>query len=63
MDLQIPTTALYYRLIDQIDASEFPGSHCVSKSILNLPVHQDVSAEDVSRICEEIGKFMSNPAN
>lgn len=58
LDLQLPTTALYYRLIEQIRFTEFPDSHYIAKSILNLPVHQDVAAEEVNSMCTEIVKFL-----
>jgi len=60
MERDMPTTALYYRLIDQIKISEHPKSHLISQSILNLPVHQDVVQNDVDCLCSEISKFMRN---
>jgi len=34
--------SLYHTLIDAIDPTNFPESHRVANSILNLPVHQDL---------------------
>ncbi len=56
-DQRAPTTALYYRLIDQITKEEFPESHKISNEILNLPVHQDTDHEDIIYICNLIRDF------
>ncbi len=44
------TCALYYRLIEEISRKLFPISYEVSASILNLPVHQDISLLDIDYI-------------
>ncbi len=59
MEREIPTIALYYRMIDQISRDAFPESFRISDSILNLPVHQDISEADVLRICSEIKGFFN----
>lgn len=63
MDKGLPTTALYYRMIDEITVSEHPNSHALSKSILNLPVHQDTEPEDIHTLCvamaDELKKLRS----
>jgi len=59
MEKNIPTTALYYRLISTIDSKQFPVSYNISAEILNLPVHQDISPEDVELICSEISNFLN----
>lgn len=51
MDRHMPTTALYYKMVDNIGQDEFPGSHDLSLSILNLPVHQDTDRHDLERLC------------
>lgn len=53
----IPVTALYYRLIDQIKKEQFPVSFNLSDEILNLPVHQDVNAEDIKILCAFVVDF------
>ena len=53
----IPVTALYYRLIDQIKKEEFPTSFAISNEILNLPVHQDITQNDILEICSAISVF------
>ncbi|MDD2540695.1 MAG: DegT/DnrJ/EryC1/StrS family aminotransferase [Desulfuromonadaceae bacterium] len=59
MERNIPTTALYYRMIDEIDASAYPTSFAISSEILNLPVHQDTTEEDVEYLCKEVNKFFN----
>lgn len=59
MERCMPTTALYYRLISQIGKEEFPLSHNISDEILNLPVHQDTTMEDIRCICEQIQEFLA----
>lgn len=60
MEREAPTTALYYRLISQINPKEFPLSHKISCEILNLPVHQDTDERDVLFICDLIKCFFDN---
>jgi dTDP-4-amino-4,6-dideoxygalactose transaminase len=38
---------LYHTLIEQISGADYPVSHEVAKHILNLPIHQDVNADDL----------------
>ncbi len=59
MDRQLETTALYYRLITEISEQDNPISHGISKSILNLPIHQDISVEEVKCMCTEIKNFFN----
>lgn len=54
MEQGLPTIALYYRLIDAITPVDFPASHALSKGILNLPVHQDTTEEDLVRLCDAL---------
>ncbi len=55
----IPVTALYYRMVAQITPHEYPLSHQLAGEILNLPLHQDITAEDVATVCAEIGRFFA----
>ncbi len=57
---QMPTIALYYRLINAIDPATFPVSCKVSHSILNLPVHQDTSQDDLQALVDEIRQFFES---
>lgn len=57
MDRSIPTTALYYRMIEEIDSNNYPLSFEISNEILNLPVHQDTNAGDIAIICAAIVDF------
>ena len=54
MDKGLPTTALYYRMIDAITSEEHPNAHALSKSILNLPVHQDTLENDLITLCDAL---------
>ena len=54
----ITTSALYYRMIPQIQENEFPESYTISGSILNLPVHQDTTLEQVDFICQSINDLL-----
>lgn len=58
----IPVTALYYRLIAQIKKEEFPVSFAISDEILNLPVHQDVTTEDIKILCDLVVIFFKGKA-
>ncbi|MES2799097.1 MAG: DegT/DnrJ/EryC1/StrS family aminotransferase [Bacteroidota bacterium] len=55
---EITTSALYYRMIPQINQEKFPLSYNISSSILNLPVHQDTTAEQISFICSTINELL-----
>ena len=57
---QMPTIALYYRLVTEIDCAAFPVSGEISSSILNLPVHQDTSRDDLQALTTEIRSFLQN---
>ncbi len=59
MERELPTTALYYRLIDHLVAQEFPISFRISNEILNLPVHQDVNDKDIYDLVSAIGQFFT----
>ncbi len=60
MDIEIPTIALYYRLIDGIAPERYPDSHYLSNNILNLPIHQDVTREELDRLATELRALTSN---
>jgi len=57
MGKEMIVIALYYRLIDEIKIELFPKSHLISQEILNLPVHQDITTEDIESICWEVGNY------
>lgn len=56
----IPTVALYYRMIPQILPSEFALSILISSEILNLPVHQDTILKDIDLVCSKIDDFFGD---
>jgi len=48
------TCSLYYRLIEQIDKNRYPISYEISNSILNLPVHQDITLAGLDFLVEKL---------
>lgn len=46
--------SLYHTMIDCIDQFEFSETHSVSRSILNLPVHQDVYPELIELMISDL---------
>lgn len=50
-------TALYHRLIPNLEATDYPEAHDISNRILNLPIHQDVSHNNLTKMAEILTKF------
>lgn len=50
---EIPVIALYYRMIDIIKEKGFQDALLISNSILNLPVHQDITFSDLDKIADQ----------
>ena len=48
----VRAVALYYKLIDQINEQEHPVSFDISQRILNLPIHQDLTEEDMRSVAK-----------
>lgn len=46
--LNIGVVSLYHTLINPISKDEFPESYALSRHIMNLPLHQDISINDIS---------------
>ena len=46
----VPAVALYYRMIAPIVSGKYEDSIAVSGSILNLPVHQDITLNDIDDV-------------
>lgn len=53
----IITVSLYYQMIEELDENIYPNSFRLSKRILNLPVHQDTTFEDILIICDVINNW------
>lgn len=49
-DAGIGTSSLYHTMVEHITIHQFPNAHWMSRNILNLPVHQDISSEQASHI-------------
>ena len=56
----VTAVALYYKLIHQIEENRYPISHKISRSILNLPIHQDVRPDQISYIAEKLIKVLKS---
>jgi dTDP-4-amino-4,6-dideoxygalactose transaminase len=54
----VTAVALYYQLIDQIDEKHYPISHRISRSILNLPIHQDIRPDQIGYIAKKLIKVL-----
>ena len=63
IDKNVITISLYYRLIEQIKESIYPISHYISNSILNLPVHQDTTENDIISIVDALKESFEELAN
>lgn len=48
------TVALYYQLIPEVMNKGYESAEMISSQILNLPVHQDTTREDIERVCKEL---------
>jgi dTDP-4-amino-4,6-dideoxygalactose transaminase len=59
LDEGLPTIALYYRLVDTIRPEEFPLSHALSRSVLNLPVHQDTTITDLEHLTDRLTRRLA----
>ncbi len=57
LERNMPTMALYYQLVDELDPCEFPVSFDIANSILNLPVHQDTAIDDLVSLVAELEAF------
>ncbi len=48
--------SLYHSLVTPISSAEFSDSHGISRQIMNLPVHQDVSADALDLMVEALSR-------
>ena len=51
--------SLYHTLIHEISAELFPDAHWISKRVLNLPVHQDVSLTALDSLLSHLAVLLS----
>ena len=52
--------SLYHTMIEQISRESYPESHWLSNRILNLPVHQDMTIDQVSPMIEVLLDSIDN---
>jgi len=50
----IPAIALYYRLVKEISEQNYPESYFIANNILNLPIHQDVTFDDLDLVAQTL---------
>jgi len=46
-------------LVDTIRPEEFPLSHALSRSVLNLPVHQDTTITDLEHLTDRLTRRLA----
>ena len=51
---KIPAVSLWYKLIDEIDTSIFVNTKKISDTILNLPIHQDITTQDIDAVLQAL---------
>lgn len=55
--LNVPCVSLWHTLIKEIDKELYPVSKKISASILNLPVHQDITKDDIDYIISKLNSL------
>ncbi|MCU7995610.1 DegT/DnrJ/EryC1/StrS family aminotransferase [Shewanella glacialipiscicola] len=60
LENDMPTVALYYRMIEELSSVDFPTSFAISDQILNLPVHQDTNESDILKLVDGINNFFNS---
>lgn len=55
---EIETVSLYHQMIPQIKKEEYPISHYISNHILNLPIHQDITRDNIDTILKELRNIL-----
>lgn len=54
IDKGVTVVSLYYQLIQEIDENTFPAAYAISRSILNLPTHQDIEQHDLDSVIQAV---------
>lgn len=57
VDRGLKPTSLYHKLTEHLDARDFPLAYKLADTILNLPVHQDCSIEDIDELVNVINDW------
>ena len=52
--------SLYHTLVDGIRPGDYPVSHLLSRSILNLPVHQDLRTEHLAALIQHLTRVIDD---
>jgi dTDP-4-amino-4,6-dideoxygalactose transaminase len=53
-ELGYGVVSLYHTMIDEISKNQNYVTNSIAKSILNLPVHQDASEQDLNEMCDSL---------
>lgn len=53
--------SLYHTMIDAITAAEFPASHQLARTVMNLPVHQEASPAALRAMVDELARQVEAP--
>ncbi|MBW3019076.1 DegT/DnrJ/EryC1/StrS family aminotransferase [Candidatus Woesearchaeota archaeon] len=56
----IRTVSLYHTLIPQITEMDNPITYSISKHILNLPIHENISRENIDIMLHELDELLNN---
>lgn len=59
IDNGITLISLYYRLIDNITNELYPDSHYISNRIINFPINQDITIDEMDKIIKNTKKIMA----
>lgn len=52
--------SLYHTMIRELSADAFPTSHVLARRILNLPVHQDATPEQMTALAAELARQVAS---
>lgn len=56
----ITLIALYYKLIDTIDINKYIDSYYISNRIINFPINQDITIDEMNKIIEKTKKVLGS---
>lgn len=57
-ELGFGVVSLYHELIKEVVETEHEDEFYLSRNVLNLPVHQDISFEDIDKMIESLGEHI-----
>lgn len=63
IEKNVTLIALYYRLIDTIDKNKFKVSHKISENIINFPINQDITKDEMLEIISKTKEVLKGRKN